>query len=99
MKSGILHFFLDIIHSFSTTKQNCAYLHTQRSFETFGWRKFKCEGCKYTREEKNCVVEHVIENMQVFFCLNCDDWIQQKANVFNPGWTLFGEEGYLRQDI
>ena len=61
--------------------------------------KFKCEGCKYIWEEKSCVVEHVVENMKVFFCLNCDDWIQHKANVFNPGWTLFDEEGYLRHGI
>ena len=43
--------------------------------------EFKCEGCKYTWEDKSCVVEHVVEHKKkYFFCLNCDDWIQYKEN-------------------
>ena len=92
------------IKSFGGCKRTeCDYLHNcdqeQNMTNNEAADNFKCEGCKYTWEEKSCVVEHVIENMKVFFCLNCDDWIQHKANVFNPGWTLFDEEGYLRHGI
>ena len=62
--------------------------------------EFKCEGCKYTWEDKSCVVEHVVEHKKkYFFCLNCDDWIQYKENVFDEGWTLFDNEGCLRHGI
>ena len=62
-------------------------------------KEFNCEGCKHTWENKIYVVEHFIENKKVFFCLNCEDWIQHKTNVFDEGWTLFDNEGYLRHGI
>ena len=56
-------------------------------------------GCKHSWEERKNVKSHIILNMEVFFCLNCDDWIQEKAAVFNDGWTMFDETGALRYDI
>ena len=56
-------------------------------------------GCKNTWEERNHVKSHTIQNMEVFFCLNCDDWIQEKAAVFDKGWTMFDEAGALSYDI
>ena len=58
-----------------------------------------CEGCKTVWENEKHVVEHNIQNTQTFFCLNCEDWIQNKENVFVAGWSLFDNEGYLRHDV
>lgn len=80
-------------------RQNCVYLHTQGSFDIVTCRKYKCEGCKTVWENEKHVVEHKIQNMQTFFCLNCEDWIRNKENVFVAGWTLFDDEGYLRNDL
>ena len=61
--------------------------------------KFQCASCKHTWEEKNCVKEHIIQSTRIFFCLNCDDWVRDKAAVFNKGWSLFDRAGFLRPDI
>ena len=79
-------------------EQECVYLHNaDAKFEVK--KQFKCESCKYSCEDKNCVVEHVIKNKKMFFCLNCDDWVKTKENVLNEGWTLFDEGGFLRTDV
>ena len=62
-------------------------------------KEYKCESCKYTWESKECVVKHVLEDMEVYFCLNCEDWVQYKQNVFKEGWSLFDKEVFLRTDI
>ena len=51
------------------------------------------------QNEKDCVVEHNIKNTNVFFCLNCNDWGKVKTAVFDQGWSLFNEDGFLRHDI
>ena len=71
----------------------CDYLHTVKI------EKYTCASCKHAWENQNHVVEHNIENMKIFFCLNCEDWEQNKTNVLREGWTLFDEEGFLRRDI
>ena len=76
-------------------KQECEYLHNDNGEKL----KCKCESCKYSWQDKNCVVEHVIGNMKVFFCLNCEDWVHNKANLFNEGWTRLDEAGYLWTDV
>ena len=76
-------------------KQECEYLHNCNGEKL----QYKCESCKYSWQDKNCVVKHVIGNMEVFFCLNCENWVQDKANVLNDGWTIFDKAGYLRTDI
>ena len=43
--------------------------------------------------------EHQIKGMEVFFCLNCHDWIKDKFAVFEAGWTMFDEAGFLRTDV
>ena len=60
---------------------------------------FECASCKYTWQDEECVVEHIIENMRTYFCLNCDDWVKQKTNVLKVGWTLLDEDGHLRADV
>ena len=79
-------------------EQECEYLHNAHA-KVEEKKQFKCESCKYSWEDKNCVVEHVIQNMKMFFCLNCDDWVNTKENVLQKGWTLFDEEGLLRTDV
>ena len=61
--------------------------------------EYKCSGCKSSWTEKCYVKEHMIQNMQTFFCLNCDDYIKDKTQVFNKGWTLVDEHGFLRRDL
>ena len=46
--------------------------------------------------DEYCVVQHIVKNMRTYFCLNCADWIKDKNNVFEKGWALLDEEGYLR---
>ena len=57
---------------------------------------FKCERCKNMYPEENYVVKHEIRNIEFWFCLNCDAWIQDKSNVFNNEWTLLDKNGDLR---
>ena len=40
---------------------------------------------EYEWNDKNCVKEHTIKSMNVFFCLNCDNWIKDKAEVLTEG--------------
>ena len=85
------------------TREACAYLHTKGEEKVCTnldkVEEFKCQGCKHTWDNKIYVVEHVINQRKVFFCLNCDDWIEFKSDVFNEGWTLLNEEGFLRHGI
>ena len=75
----------------------CEYLHVTPARDDDNC--YKCEGCKSMFEEKEHVIKHVINGNTCYFCLNCDDWIQIKANVFNDGWTLLDSFGYLRMNI
>ena len=59
----------------------------------------KCEGCKSIFESENYVVKHLIRNMELAFCLNCDDWIHNKEAVLESDWTLFDANGDLRRDV
>ena len=61
--------------------------------------EYTCVGCKSTFEDEKCVVKHIIHNMETYFCLNCEDWIKEKTRVFDQGWTLLDQYGYLRMDI
>ena len=58
-----------------------------------------CFSCKNNYNDRTCVVEHVVEHMRVYLCLNCDGWIQEKQNIMNPGWSLYDNFGQLRRDI
>ena len=79
-------------------RQNCAYLHEEEQINA-DTREFKCEGCKSVWNDKKHVVEHSIQNTKVYFCLNCEDWVKYKQNVFDWGWSLFDDGGNLRYDI
>ena len=82
----------------------CLYLHSTSAIKfdnenSLATKEYKCEGCKYTWNDRTCMQEHNIKNMSVFFCLNCDDWIKNKFAVFEHGWTMFDEAGFLRTDV
>ena len=62
-------------------------------------KQYPCVGCKYSWKERHHVKSHIIQNIEVFFCLNCDDWIQDKSAIFETGWTMFDESGGLRYDV
>ena len=74
------------------TREACAYLHTKGEEKANANLDkiyvFKCEGCKHTWDNEKHVVGHVINHRRVYFCLNCDDWIEYKSEVFNEGQTL-----------
>ena len=55
--------------------------------------KFNCVSCKYEWKERSCVVKHCVNTMEVYFCLNCDDWVQDKSKVLDNGWSLFDQYG------
>ena len=78
-------------------RENCAYLHTEEKENTPC--EFKCVGCKSAWEDGKYVIEHVIDNRKTFFCLNCEDWIQLKEKVYEAGWSLFDEDGNLRNNV
>ena len=83
-------------------RQNCLYLHTgheEDGCNTSSGKQFSCVGCKTVWEDENCVVGHNVKNTQTFFCLNCEDWIKNKVNVLDAGWSLFDQFGYLRNDV
>ena len=60
---------------------------------------YKCAGCKHSWTNRTCVVQHVISNHSIYFCLNCDDWIGDKCKVLEKDWSLFDESGNLRHDV
>ena len=60
---------------------------------------YKCVSCNNAWEDASWVVRHIIHGHETFFCLNCEDWVKLKANVFDKNWTLFDEAGYLRTGI
>ena len=59
----------------------------------------KCEGCKSTFESESYVVNHIIKDRPLVFCLNCDDLIQNKEEVLKSDWSLFDANGDLRRDV
>ena len=85
------------------TREACVYLHTKgeekANTNLENVEEFECERWKHTWNNKSYVVEHMINQRKVYFCLNCDDWIEYKSEVFNEGWTLLNEEGFLRHGI
>ena len=85
-------------------RQHCDFLHDTPAGDDEKSKAHKesgyaCEGCKKTFPEANYVVNHRIKSTEVFFCLNCEDWIQEKEKVFEKGWTLFDINGDLRRDV
>jgi hypothetical protein len=87
---------------------SCAYLHGVKSnqeignvgnVDVIGTNDYQCVSYKSVWKNKNCLVMHEIENTSVLFCLNCDDWVINKAAVFDLGWSLLDNEGFLRNGI
>ena len=83
--------------------EECDFLHVTLASDD-GIRSdrnddFQCVGCKSSFTNINHVKIHSIENTETVFCLNCDDWILHKTRVFDQGWTLLDNNGFLRRDI
>ena len=57
---------------------------------------YECAGCKDKWQESQLLVKHRIQNMEVYFCLNCEDWIKEKDRVFDEGWSLLDSDGNLK---
>ena len=79
-------------------RQGCLYLHSAK-YNAADVEVFNCQGCKGVWEEEKFVVKHIIQNTKTFFCLNCEDWIKEKENVYSEGWTMFDESGNLKHDV
>ena len=77
-------------------RTTCDYFHATFASDD---EILKCVSCHDVWEDRNCVVKHMIKHEAAFFCLNCDDWIKDKSKVFDQGWTLMDQEGFLRQGI
>ena len=79
-------------------REQCSYMHvTLASGEDRN--AYKCISCNNIWEDRTCVVRHLIKNTEVYFCLNCDDWVQQKDSVLELGWSLLDTNGCLRRDV
>ena len=46
---------------------------------------YNCVGCKSNFPDSRYVTKHVVGNIDAWFCLNCEDWIQDKTMVFTEG--------------
>ena len=75
---------------FGCKRSDCEYLHVTLVTDEVQVQveNFKCVSCMDTWMEKDCVVKHTIKNQQVYFCLNCNDWVKNKERVFDQGWTM-----------
>ena len=62
-------------------------------------KSFKTHGCKSEWRESKFVVGHIIHGSQLYFCLNCDDWIRDKNRVHDHGWSLFDLDGNLNNFV
>ena len=85
---------------------DCQYLHGKHASyaskdvkDVAVTSEYQCVGCKSIWNDTIYLVGHLIRNMNIFFCLNCNDWIQKKEEVFDQGWSLLDKEGFLRNDI
>jgi hypothetical protein len=84
-------------------KNECNYLHVTIAKDAqktaTAIKEFKCVSCSYSWNTTESVVKHTIKGHEVFFCLNCDDWIKDKIAIFDLGWSLFDQDIFLRYDI
>ena len=80
-------------------KETCEYLHATLAQGNHENGNFECISCKSAWKSSNCVKEHIIDNMRIFFCLNCEDWVSNKREVLSEGWTLLDEFGNLKENL
>ena len=78
---------------------SCDYAHDTLVAGDANGVKFGCISCKHEWKETQFVVKHTINNMEVYFCLNCDDWVKSKERVFDQGWSLFDQDGNLNHFV
>ena len=77
----------------------CEYSHDTLVCSDDAKTEFKCVSCKHEWTETKFVVKHLINGMEVYFCLNCDDWVKQKERVFDQGWSLMDQDGNLNYHV
>ena len=61
--------------------------------------EYTCVGCNSSWTDDKFVIKYNIKNHIVNFCLNCDDWVKDKAKVLDENWTMFDNAGNLRYDV
>ena len=84
-------------------RNNCEYLHVtlvhdddkQKDVHKY----FPCHGCKNCYDDRTSVVQHMVQNRNIFLCLNCDSWIEKKDQIMTSGWSIFDQNGDLRRDV
>ena len=82
---------------------DCEFLHVTLASKDGGTnvfsQSFTCAGCKDVWQDEKCVVKHVIKHKELFFCLNCDDYITNKSGVLDSNWTLLDQHGNIRGGV
>ena len=93
------------INSGCKRKNDCDFLHDTlarddgNSAQQDQEQEYTCVGCKSCFADMRCIVQHVVSNQKVNFCLNCDDWVKDKTKVLDSNWTLLDSRGNLRRDV
>ena len=77
--------------------ENCEFSHVTPVSDDI--QHFKCVSCKYDWNESRFVIRHEIKGMELYFCLNCDDWVKYKDRVLDHNWSLFDQDGYLNRFV
>ena len=62
-------------------------------------KKFKFVSCPSEWKGNNIVVQFKINDKELYFCLNCKDWVKHKDEVLDQGWSLFDQDGNLNQFV
>ena len=64
-------------------------------------KSYRCVSCHDAWKVSHFVVKHMVRNMEVFFCLNCEDWVRDKSKVLDNGWSwsLYDMDGNLDQFV
>jgi hypothetical protein len=94
--TDIPEFANGLIEAMGAKESQCNYLHvTLANDDVSDSLDYKCISCQSTWEDRDCVVEHIINDTRTFFCLNCDDWVSKKDEDLNQGWTLLDGNGFI----
>ena len=76
-------------HCNGCRRQNCDYRHVTRAYddgkESEAHKMYPCIGCRNVYEDKVFVMQHIVQNVGFFLCLNCDGWIQKKEEIILKG--------------
>jgi hypothetical protein len=84
IKYGMIVMFVNI--------KNCFIAETNdNDNQKKAHKNFPCYGCKNCYDDRTCVIQHEVQN--------CDSWMERKDEILTPGWSIFDQNGDLRQDV